>query len=71
MGRVDPDGVVRLLSLVLWELPALPGAACRGQWPDFDDRLPGETREQQQERLNAAVMVGQRIAFGDSLKVCG
>lgn len=54
---LDAEGSIRLLSAVLWELPALPRAACRDHWPDFDDRVPGETPEQRAQRLEAAVTV--------------
>ncbi len=52
---LDPDGSIRLLSAILWELPSLPGAACRERPGLFDDQLVGETRDARQERLDAAV----------------
>lgn len=64
---LKPDGSIRLLSAILWELPALPRAACRGHWPDFDDWLPGKTREVRVERLDAAVAVCHRCP---DLRVC-
>lgn len=52
-GHVDPEGSIRLLPAILWELPSLPAAACRDHWPDFDDRLPGETPQRRAQRLEA------------------
>jgi hypothetical protein len=54
---LDPEATIRLLSAILWELPSLPAAACWDHWPDFDDRLPGETPERRTQRLESAVAV--------------
>ncbi len=51
--RLDPDGVVRLLSKVLWELPNLPGAACIGRSTLFED-VPSEDPATRAQRLAAA-----------------
>ena len=34
---MDADGTIRLLSVILWELPNLPGAACQGKHDLFED----------------------------------
>ncbi len=34
---MDPDGVVRLVGVILRDTPHLPGAACRGRFELFDD----------------------------------
>lgn len=54
---LDPEGVVRLLSAILWELPSLPAAACRDRPGLFDARLPDETPVQRAQRLESAVAV--------------
>lgn len=64
---LNPEGSVRLLSAILWELPALPRAACRDRPGLFDERRDGETREQQGERLKDAVAVCRRCP---ELAVC-
>lgn len=41
-------------------LPVLPGAACRGRSPDWDDRLPGESDPARAARHAAAIDVCHR-----------
>jgi hypothetical protein len=55
-----PNGVVRLLSTVLWELPSLPDAACPGPLAGLRRSASGGTREQQAERLDVVVTVCRR-----------
>lgn len=57
---LDPEGTVRLLSAILWELPSLSAAAWRERSGLFDDHCNGEPREQRTERLGAAVAVCRR-----------
>lgn len=54
---LNPEGSIRLLSAILWELPALPLAACRDRPGEFDERHVGESRERQAQRLDVAVAV--------------
>jgi hypothetical protein len=53
---VDPDGVIRLVGVILVGVPSLPLAACRGQDPRlFDpDRLDGELVAARIERRQLA-----------------
>jgi hypothetical protein len=64
---LDPDATVRPLGVILAGGVSMPDEACRDRWPDFDDRLPGETREQQAESLDATVTVCRRCP---ELAVC-
>lgn len=50
---------MRNLERVVHELdrllgPGLPGAACRGRAPEFDDEVPGETVRARRVRFAAA-----------------
>jgi hypothetical protein len=36
-ATVDPNGTIKLLSKILWELPNLPGAACTGRHELYED----------------------------------
>lgn len=53
---MDPDGVARLVGVILAGAPSLPGAACRGRYDLFDevpDRDP-ERHLLQRQRLELA-----------------
>ncbi|MGH3939115.1 MAG: hypothetical protein ACRDTG_10870 [Pseudonocardiaceae bacterium] len=56
---MNPDAATALLAAILTGIPSLPEAACRRRAPLFDDQHPGETTEQQQQRLNTARTVCQ------------
>lgn len=64
---LNPDGTVRLLSVILAGTPSLPDAVCRARPGLFDDRHERETREQRRERLDAAAAVCWRCP---ELAVC-
>jgi hypothetical protein len=51
-GTVDREGSIRLLSVILWELPSMPLAACRGRHELFEE-VPYELAEPRAERLAA------------------
>jgi hypothetical protein len=54
---VDRNGVVDLVAAIVRGAPSLPEAACVGQYQLFDD-VPGrQSRDQRQQRYEAAVMV--------------
>ncbi|MGH3802136.1 MAG: hypothetical protein ACRDTD_18775 [Pseudonocardiaceae bacterium] len=54
---MDPDGVVRLLEAILFDLPRLPGAACRGRFDLFDE-VAREDPALRAERAAAALCLG-------------
>ncbi|TSD95279.1 hypothetical protein FOS14_18105 [Skermania sp. ID1734] len=54
---LDPTGAMLLLERVLDQLPALPQAACRGQWQIYEPRSLGEEDECVAERRAAAAQL--------------
>ena len=62
---------MRLIGAILAGIPSVPGAACRGRYGLFDDRIDGETREQHHQRYTARRSLLTVPGHGRGVRVAG